>query len=177
MPDARPETPAPATTPVPDLLAFLAGRWHVARTAEDRHTGTRGHFTGTADFTALPGGGLRHHEEGTFTWDGVARPAYRTLRWLPDPAGKGSARVTFDDGRFFHDVDLRTGHAIADHPCSLDLVPGRVHRERPGPVERGVARRGAREGPRAAHGAHPRGPVHGLKPAGRRRARIARLPA
>ncbi|MFD4753248.1 DUF6314 family protein [Streptomyces sp. NPDC058426] len=124
MPDARPETPAPATTPVPDLLAFLAGRWHVARTAEDRHTGTRGHFTGTADFTALPGGGLRHHEEGTFTWDGVARPTYRTLRWLPDPAGKGSARVTFDDGRFFHDVDLRTGHAIADHPCSLDLYRG-----------------------------------------------------
>ncbi|MFD6150149.1 DUF6314 family protein [Streptomyces sp. NPDC060243] len=124
MPDTRPETPAPATTRVPDLLAFLAGRWHVARTAEDRHTGTRGHFTGTADFTALPGGGLRHHEEGTFTWDGVARPAYRTLRWLPDPAGKGSARVTFDDGRFFHDVDLRTGHAIADHPCSLDLYRG-----------------------------------------------------
>ncbi|NEA41593.1 DUF6314 family protein [Streptomyces sp. SID11385] len=118
MPASRPETP------VPDLLAFLAGRWRVERTAEDRHTGTRGHFTGTADFTALPGGGLRHHEEGVFTWDGVARPAYRTLRWLPGPHGAASARVTFDDGRFFHDLDLRTGHAVADHPCSLDLYRG-----------------------------------------------------
>ncbi|MEU6441865.1 DUF6314 family protein [Streptomyces sp. NPDC047046] len=130
MPDARPQTPDPTATapaptvPVPDLLAFLAGRWRVTRAAEDRHTGTRGHFTGTADFTALPGGGLRHHEEGTFTWDGVARPAYRTLRWLPGPGGAGSARVTFDDGRFFHDLDLRTGHAIADHPCALDLYQG-----------------------------------------------------
>ncbi|MET8555180.1 DUF6314 family protein [Streptomyces sp. NPDC004959] len=124
MSDAPPEPPAPATTPVPDLFAFLAGRWHVARTAEDRHSGTRGHFTGTADFTALPGGGLRHHEEGVFTWDDVARPAYRTLRWLPDPPGTGAARVTFDDGRFFHGIDLSTGHAIADHPCSLDLYRG-----------------------------------------------------
>ncbi|WP_431032461.1 DUF6314 family protein [Streptomyces sp. P6-2-1] len=122
MSDARPETPATAVL-VPDLLAFLQGRWRVRRTAEDLHTGTRGHFTGTAEFTALPGGGLRHHEEGTFTWDGVARPAYRTLRWLPHRA-PAAARVTFDDGRFFHDIDLSAGHAVADHPCSLDLYRG-----------------------------------------------------
>jgi hypothetical protein len=118
-----PATESATYTPVPGLLAFLAGRWHVERTAEDLRGGARGHFTGTAEFTAA-GEGLRHDEEGTFTWEGVARPAYRALRWLPGERGAGSARVTFEDGRFFHDIDLSTGYAVADHPCALDLYRG-----------------------------------------------------
>lgn len=32
--------------------------------------------------------------------------------------------MRFADGRFFHDLDLRSGHHVADHPCSADLYRG-----------------------------------------------------
>ncbi|MEB8336696.1 DUF6314 family protein [Streptomyces endophyticus] len=108
--------------PVSDVLAFLAGRWRVERTVRDLAADVTGTFTGTTAFTA-EGDGLLHFESGTFEWHGVARPAERTLRYLPgeDP---GTAVVRFSDGRFFHDLDLRTGHHVADHPCSADLYRG-----------------------------------------------------
>ncbi|MEW2400182.1 DUF6314 family protein [Streptomyces sp. NPDC046862] len=112
--------------PVPDVLAYLAGRWHVHRTARDfagGDEGREGRFEGTTVFSPLDGGGLLHHESGTFTWQGVPRPAERTLRFLPDDA-PGTADVRFADGRPFHDLDLTTGHWVADHPCSADLYRG-----------------------------------------------------
>jgi hypothetical protein len=109
--------------PVSDVLAFLAGDWHVERTVRDHADGVTGTFTGTTRFTAADGGGLLHFESGTFEWRGATRPAERTLRYLPgDPAG--TAVVRFADDRFFHGLDLRTGHHIADHPCSADLYRG-----------------------------------------------------
>jgi hypothetical protein len=98
-------------------------------TRTDTGTGTRsdtagsGARTGPAPGTHPAPNGLLHHESGTFTWHGTARPAERTLRYLPgdDPA---TARVRFADGRPFHDLDLRTGHHRADHPCALDLYRG-----------------------------------------------------
>ncbi|WP_405657139.1 DUF6314 family protein [Streptomyces sp. RK9] len=135
---------------VPDALAYLAGAWRVERTVRDfaqaAEAGTAaaggagadgepvaGRFEGTTLFTPLtdvepeagtPGpAGLLHHESGTFTWLGVARPAERTLRFLPGtPAG--TAVVHFADGRFFHDLDLRSGRHTADHPCAADLYRG-----------------------------------------------------
>lgn len=141
---------SPATFAVPDLLGLLRGRWQLTRTTRDLVNGMTGHFTGTAEFSPLPatgengettgttgtgetagtagrrsaGAGLLHHESGSFEWGGVERPATRTLRWLPGAGGPGTARVEFEDGRFFHDLDLRAGHAVADHPCSLDLYRG-----------------------------------------------------
>ncbi|MEU3252172.1 DUF6314 family protein [Streptomyces sp. NPDC006997] len=109
--------------PVPDALAFLAGRWGVERSVRDLAAGDEGRFTGTTDFGHLDGGGLLHHESGTFLWRGVARPAERTLRFLPGPT-PGTADVRFADGRFFHDLDLTTGRHTADHPCSADLYRG-----------------------------------------------------
>ncbi|MFZ3556247.1 DUF6314 family protein [Streptomyces sp. BH055] len=108
--------------PVCDVLAFLAGHWRVERTVRDLAADATGTFTGTTGFTA-EGDGLLHFESGTFEWHGVARPAERTLRYLPgeDP---GTAVVRFSDGRFFHDLDLRAGHHVADHPCSADLYRG-----------------------------------------------------
>ncbi|WP_063760713.1 DUF6314 family protein [Streptomyces aureocirculatus] len=91
-----------------------------------------GRFSGTTRFTPLDGtgprptaapAGLLHHESGTFTWHGVARPAERTLRFLPGE-GPGTAAVHFADGRFFHDLDLRSGRHTADHPCARDLYRG-----------------------------------------------------
>ncbi|MFH8491403.1 DUF6314 family protein [Streptomyces longisporoflavus] len=111
---------------VSDVLAYLAGEWAVDRTARDLAGNAEGRFTGTTVFTRLdddPGGGLLHHESGTFVWRGTPRPAERTLRFLPGQE-PGTARVTFADGRPFHDLDLRTGRHTADHPCALDLYRG-----------------------------------------------------
>ncbi|MFE6285305.1 DUF6314 family protein [Streptomyces sp. NPDC057877] len=109
--------------PVPDALAYLAGRWRVERSVRDLATGEEGHFTGTTGFGQLDGGGLLHRESGTFVWRGVARPAERTLRFLPGPA-PGTVDVRFADGRPFHGLDLTSGRHIADHPCSADLYRG-----------------------------------------------------
>ena len=108
--------------PVPDVLAHLRGRWRVERTVRDLASGDLGRFEGVTVFDPLEGGGLLHRESGTFTWRGVARPAERTLRFLPGPGG--TARVRFADGRPFHDLDLSTGRHVADHPCSADLYRG-----------------------------------------------------
>ncbi|MET9762939.1 DUF6314 family protein [Streptomyces sp. NPDC006372] len=108
--------------PVPDVLAYLAGHWRVTRTVRDLASGEEGRFSGGTDFGSLRDGGLLHHESGTFVWQGVARPAERTLRFLPCPGG--TAEVRFADGRPFHDLDLTSGRHVADHPCAADLYRG-----------------------------------------------------
>ncbi|WP_216589338.1 DUF6314 family protein [Streptomyces brasiliscabiei] len=129
--------------PVPDVLAHLAGRWRVLRSVRDLAGGAEGEFSGTTVFGPPDddgdvrdldgvrdlgdlgdlGGGLLHREAGTFVWQGVPRPAERTLRFLPGPA-PGTADVRFADGRPFHDLDLTTGHWRTDHPCVADLYRG-----------------------------------------------------
>ncbi|RVU25488.1 hypothetical protein EOT10_13770 [Streptomyces antnestii] len=110
--------------PVADVLGYLAGRWGVERTVRDLGDGTAGTFSGTTDFTREEaGGGLLHHEAGTFVWQGAARAATRTLRFLLGEV-PGTAVVRFSDGRFFHGLDLRTGRHTADHPCAADLYRG-----------------------------------------------------
>ncbi|MFJ4978929.1 DUF6314 family protein [Streptomyces coeruleorubidus] len=112
--------------PVPDVLAYLAGRWSVARSVRDLASGEQGEFSGSTVFAPEEGsgddGGLLHHESGIFVWQGVARPAERTLRFLPGPDGTADAR--FADGRPFHDLDLTSGRHVADHPCAADLYRG-----------------------------------------------------
>lgn len=109
--------------PVADVLAYLAGSWRVQRSVRDLASGAEGTFSGTTDFEPLEEGGLLHHESGTFVWQGVARPAERTLRFLPG-ATPSRADVRFADGRPFHDLDLTSGQHIADHPCAADLYRG-----------------------------------------------------
>ncbi|WP_255952947.1 DUF6314 family protein [Streptomyces odontomachi] len=87
-----------------------------------RHGATgKGAHAGAGD--AAERGGLLHHESGTFVWQGTARPAERTLRYLPGITA-GTARVEFSDGRPFHDLDLRGGSYVAHHPCAADLYRG-----------------------------------------------------
>ncbi|GGW50035.1 hypothetical protein GCM10010503_28700 [Streptomyces lucensis JCM 4490] len=109
--------------PVADVLAHLAGRWRVRRSVRDLAGGAGGHFEGATVFSPLDGGGLLHVESGTFTWQGVARPATRTLRFLPGSA-PGTADVRFADGRPFHELDLTSGHCAVVHPCAADLYRG-----------------------------------------------------
>ncbi|GAA3961556.1 DUF6314 family protein [Streptomyces marokkonensis] len=109
--------------PVPDVLAYLAGRWRTERSVRDLASGAEGRFAGTTTFDALAGGGLLSRETGDFTWQGVTRPAERTLRYEPG-AGPGTADVRFADGRPFHGLDLTSGRHVADHPCAADLYHG-----------------------------------------------------
>ncbi|MDT0611226.1 DUF6314 family protein [Streptomyces lancefieldiae] len=109
--------------PVPDVLAYLAGRWRTERSVRDLASGAEGRFEGTTVFDALPGGGLLSRESGAFTWQGATRPAERTLRYEPG-AAPGIADVRFADGRPFHGLDLTAGHHVADHPCAADLYRG-----------------------------------------------------
>ncbi|MGP2436459.1 DUF6314 family protein [Streptomyces sp. JW3] len=110
--------------PVPDVLAHLAGGWRVRRSVRDLAGGDAGRFEGTTVFRPpADGDGLLHLESGGFTWQGVTRPAERTLRFLPG-AAPGTADVRFADGRPFHDLDLTTGRYVADHPCAADLYRG-----------------------------------------------------
>ncbi|CAL9387391.1 MULTISPECIES: DUF6314 family protein [unclassified Streptomyces] len=111
--------------PVPDVLAYLSGRWRAERVVRDLASGDEGRFLGTVVFAPPEdgdGGGLLQRESGDFTWRGVTRPAERTLRFLPGP--DGTADVRFADGRPFHDLDLRSGRHVAHHPCSADLYRG-----------------------------------------------------
>ncbi|MEU7137649.1 DUF6314 family protein [Streptomyces sp. NPDC046261] len=112
-----------APHPVPDVVAYLSGRWTVDRTLLDLATGAQGTFHGTAEFRAA-GDGARvlHVEQGELTWNGSVNRAGRTLGLLPRP--DGTAEVTFADGRPFHDLDLRTGRWTARHPCARDLYDG-----------------------------------------------------
>ncbi|MEU6355612.1 DUF6314 family protein [Streptomyces sp. NPDC047072] len=109
--------------PVADVLTHLAGSWRTERTVRDLASGDEGEFSGLTVFGQLEGGGLLSEESGTFVWQGVPRPAERTLRFLPGPT-PGTADVRFADGRPFHDLDLRTGRHATDHPCAADLYRG-----------------------------------------------------
>lgn len=108
--------------PVADTLGFLAGRWRVTRTVRDLAGADEGYFAGHTEFSPLDGG-LLHEEAGEFTWQGVTRPATRTLRFMAG-AEPGTADVRFADGRPFHDLDLRSGRYIAGHPCAADFYRG-----------------------------------------------------
>jgi hypothetical protein len=113
--------------PVPDVWAYLPGSWHTERIVRDLASGDEGRFRGTTVFGPEPGpepgDGLTQREDGEFLWQGVSRPAGRTLRLLP--AGTpGSADVRFADGREFHALDLTAGRFVATHPCAADLYEG-----------------------------------------------------
>ncbi|WP_237519146.1 DUF6314 family protein, partial [Streptomyces sp. SID5910] len=52
--------------PVPDVLAYLAGRWRTERSVRDLASGDTGRFEGTTVFETCGDGGLRGHESGAF---------------------------------------------------------------------------------------------------------------
>jgi hypothetical protein len=110
---------------ISDLAGFLLGTWRLDRDIVDT-AGRRltGHFTGTARFTAdhYAAGLLRYLEQGTFQLGSHRGPAFRRLLYHVDGV---RARVAFDDGRDFHDLDLREGVCEVEHPCGDDRYHGR----------------------------------------------------
>ena len=107
---------------VQDLAGFLAGRWRVRREVVPVRGVPAGGFEGEATFAPIAGGELLYREHGTVHIGDHHGEASRTLRYRVDGA---RAVVCFDDGRLFHDLDLRTGTWRADHPCGDDLYRGR----------------------------------------------------
>jgi hypothetical protein len=118
----RAETAAESFYRVPDLRAFLAGGWAVARTIADRRTGQSGSFEGRARF-APEGAALTYHEEGRLVlgaFETIASQVYRYA--FPAPQ---RAEVAFGDGRAFFELDLSGGSWTAEHRCGQDLYRGR----------------------------------------------------
>lgn len=107
--------------PVDDLIGYLAGRWRVERDVEDRTAGAAGRFAGELLCEYDAPGALTMRERGELDWSGVRAPAYRTTRLLADG---GAGRVVFEDGRPFHDLDLRSGGCAVTHGCAPDTYRG-----------------------------------------------------
>lgn len=107
-----------------DLADFLVGDWELDRRIAAAGGQRTGRFTGWARFEADPevAGLLRYLERGTLRLDAYDGPAYRRLGYHVEGP---RARVVFEDGRFFHDLDLRDGVCEVEHPCGADLYRGR----------------------------------------------------
>lgn len=125
-------------------LAFLRGTWELTRSVRDG--GRTGRFDGVATFSPLSADTLAYREAGVLSFDGRQVPATRRYRYR---AAGGAVEVDFDDGRFFHVLDLRQGHWEAEHACGRDRYHGTFVLQGPDrfttrwlvgtPGERGVA--------------------------------------
>lgn len=119
--------PEPANTlPVADPVAFLAGTWQIDRDLHEAQDGRSGRFVGTAEFVPEDGG-LRWTETGDTQLGDYSGSASRVL--LVRPTANGGWEVRFDDGRFFHPLDLTDGRSRVDHPCGEDHYRGEIRVE------------------------------------------------
>jgi hypothetical protein len=110
---------------ISDLASFLLGSWRLDREVLDAsRRGLTGHFSGSARFVRDdPASGLlRYVEHGTLQLGSHRGPGFRRLTYHVDGAW---GRVAFDDGRYFHDLDLREGAWEVEHPCGDDRYHGR----------------------------------------------------
>ncbi len=116
-----PEVSTGVVFPVRDVGEFFVGEWALERDVADEAGSLLGAFSGEAVFTRSEGE-LVFHEQGTLVLGAHQAPAHRTLHFRLD--GGSRARVHFDYGDFFHDLDLSSGRWRAQHPCRDDLYQG-----------------------------------------------------
>lgn len=111
---------------ISNLKGFLEGEWRLVRRIDDRRAGQPGRLTGEAVFSA-DGADLQYREEGRLVIGGPADPvhaglALQSYRYaFPAPQ---RAAAHFRDGRFFHDLDLTSGHWACTHLCDPDRYEG-----------------------------------------------------
>ncbi|MFR9729811.1 DUF6314 family protein [Saccharopolyspora sp. MS10] len=108
--------------PVADLAEFFAGRWVLRRDIVDDRGARLGGFAGESEFTARDGDLVVYQERGELVLGSHRGEARRTLHYRLAEAGRAS--VHFDHGGFFHDLDLRSGRWLVEHPCRADLYRG-----------------------------------------------------
>ncbi len=119
--DGGPAVSAPGLIPVGDLAGFLAGSWRVRKFGWDGVLGRAMRFAGGAVFEPR-GNGLHFEERGALAFGSYRGDAVRRYVFQPDgPA----ADVLFEDGRFFHHVNLVAGADRVRHDCAPDLYDGR----------------------------------------------------
>ena len=106
---------------VPDVAGFLIGRWSIEREIVDPQT--TGVFRGAAEFSG-DGSRLRWIERGELQWAGQTHQAGRRLLLAVRPDAPSVADVAFDDGRFFHQIDLSGGGDTFVHGCAPDTYIG-----------------------------------------------------
>ena len=107
--------------PIAGLNAYLAGPWRVQRFIGDRRRDDRGSFVGDALFDR-EGQGLRYREQGILRLSGFQGEASRAYVYAFPAAAV--ANVHFEDGRFFHTLDLSSGGWSVEHRCGDDLYRG-----------------------------------------------------
>lgn len=111
---------------ITDLLTHLQGRWELTRSINDLRQDMPGSMRGAVDISRpdheeFPPV-LNYHEEGELVFGDYREIVFRRYRYsFPDPF---RALVHFDDGRVFHELDLRTGFWQAEHHCGQDIYKG-----------------------------------------------------
>lgn len=109
------------TVPVDDLAAFLCGEWRLTRYMSDRRCRAHGSAFGHA-YLEHGAGPLEYRETTWVRYLAFNGCAQRRHRYVI--RGSGTADVLFQDGRFFHRLDLRSGRCHARHHCGEDLYLG-----------------------------------------------------
>ena len=100
---------------------LLTGHWALERELKDLLTDTTGRFSGMAILRPAQTG-LHYEENGTLDFGDHTGQA--TRRYLVTFDENGRAMFHFEDGRFFHDLDLRTGNWSVSHLCGQDVYEG-----------------------------------------------------
>lgn len=114
---------------VTDVADYLSGAWDLTRDIVAEDGARLGTFTGVGVFAphdgvfAPHGDVLRFHEQGTLRMGDHDGTASRTLFYQPEGARR--CTVWFEDGHYFHDLELDTGAWQVRHPCRADLYDGR----------------------------------------------------
>jgi hypothetical protein len=106
---------------VRDIAGFLLGHWDIDREIVDGDD--VGALRGAAEFT-VDRGVIQWTETGELHWAGQTHQAGRRLLLAVRPDSLSTADVAFDDGRFFHRVDLASGDDSFVHGCSPDTYTG-----------------------------------------------------
>ncbi|ASO20830.1 hypothetical protein FHR81_001798 [Actinoalloteichus hoggarensis] len=109
---------------VPDLSAYLTGRWRLEREILDVSGSRLGGVIGVAEIVDH-GERLDYTEQGELVLADHRGPARRRLGYRL--TGPGRAEVHFDHGGFFHEVDLRDGRWSTRHLCGDDDYQGGYH--------------------------------------------------
>ena len=102
-------------------LSDFLGCYAITRVIEDSHADQVLHFEGEASVTASLEGAI-YAETGKMTFpNGQSFQSERRYLWIDDGA---LVRVSFEDGRPFHDFDPVQGGAATEHLCGEDMYRG-----------------------------------------------------
>jgi hypothetical protein len=107
--------------PVTELAAYLLGSWQLSREIIDHRSG-RLNLEGSAEVTRRLDGTLVYTEHGMLATGVASLEFTRSYRYLA--TGAGTARVQFEDGSPFYDLDLSSGRCRVRHNCDEDLYLG-----------------------------------------------------